>query len=281
MRGAPGYGRSRPNCCSMASRRSSSARAGSAVSPTAAAFRNAAACPTPTGRFRWKRRDARGRESTRRERVATRRAQRAPRGRRDCCRARSRRGTPLIRRLLHPPGRQHAARRARAAGAAAEHILEAGGGLLEQALVLQRLAEHDVRASSGGARASSRRPAAASARTNAPSVRASSSRMRAERRRLDLLAGLRRPPAPAAPPTPAAARAELGQRVLQPRDVRLLAADHVLVGVVEVVVADDAGARLVALSSASRSAANSVSSCCSSSLLASVAASTPSAFPCR
>ena len=42
-------------------------------------------------------------------------------------------------------------------------------------------------------------------------------------------------------------RAELGQRRLQPREVRLLAADDVLVGVVEVVVADEARAGFVAL----------------------------------
>jgi len=39
----------------------------------------------------------------------------------------------------------------------------------------------------------------------------------------------------------------LGKRALQPREVCLLAVDHVLIRVVEVVVADDTGAGFVAL----------------------------------
>ena len=84
--------------------------------------------------------------------------------------------------------------------------------------------------------------------TNAPRCRASSSRMPRNAPALDLLARLRRSAGTgSAVDGGGQRRAELGERVLQPREVRLLAVDDVLVGVVEIVVADGARAGFVAL----------------------------------
>ena len=69
----------------------------------------------------------------------------------------------------HPAGRAGRRRRCRRLGAAAEQIVAAGERLVEEALVLERLAEDHVQHASGGARSAARRSAAATCRrTPAP-----------------------------------------------------------------------------------------------------------------
>ncbi len=106
----------------MASSRSSRSRADSEVSPTAAAFRNGG-CGSARRQARFRGTTRRG---VRRRKARARRRRRAAwrRGRRDCCRAAMATGTGRPRYSCQRDGRTRADAH-RAAGAPAEHVLEA------------------------------------------------------------------------------------------------------------------------------------------------------------
>ena len=119
--------------------------------------------------------------------------------------------------------------------------LRTRGGLLEQPLRARATRPESRRASCGAGHASSRRREDATSRRTRSSYRASSSRMPRKSAGSTFLASS----APRALARVRAGwrehRAEFGERGLQPGEVRLFAVDDVLIGVVEVVVADNPG----------------------------------------
>ncbi len=153
-------------------------------------------------------------------------------------------------RLLLPAIGQHGADAFGADRTRPDDVFDARGRLLEQTLMLDRLTEHEHRASCDDARASPSPPSGASARRTRQMTRVVRqdvpvsrsgcvlSRFRPDGRDGKLDCGRRH------------RQAQLLERGSKPREMRLLAGDHVLIGVVEIVVSDDAGTSLVTLQSA-------------------------------